>query len=237
MPFCKNCGVELEADMLNCPLCGVPAGDRSEAKALPDSTGDGHPSQQTQKKMTGPQKKIIWEVISITILSFIIATLSIDLILNGRISWSEYPVALCLVVFSYISIFTVLDQRAITSLTGGFLASAVFMALFDRLTGGIAWSVKLGIPLLFSGNLIAAALFFAIRRTRKKGINLIAYFFIAAALYCTCIEGIISYFKTGDVHLRWSLVVIACVLPVAFVLFFVHYRLAKSHILERTFHI
>lgn len=187
--------------------------------------------------MTQPQRKFIWEIVSITIFSAVLATLAINLIINGRISWSEYPVALCLIVFSYVSVFAFLDQKAVGAIIGGFFASSVFLLTIDWLTGGIGWVAKFGIPLLFSGNAVATGLFFVIFLTKKKGVNLIAYFLIAAALFCICIEWILHFFTPGPLHLRWSLIVSACILPVVLVLFYVHYRVMKTRTLERIFHI
>lgn len=231
MAHCKNCGVELEEDMEICPLCGVPAGHQ------PVDTTHVRQTADSQEGMTRPQRKFIWEMISITIFSAVLATLSLDLIINRRITWSEYPVAICLIGFSYISILAVLNQRAIAAIVGGFLVSSIFLVIIDGLTGGIDWIVRFGIPLLFAGNLIAAGLIVAIRLTKKKGINLIAYFFIAAALFSISIEWILHFFQSGPLHMRWSLIVSACVLPVALVLFYLHYRVMKTHTLEKIFHI
>lgn len=237
MAYCKNCGVELEDDMEICPLCGVPAGQQPAEQLQANEPISSQSVVQGQEGMTRPQRKFIWEIVSITIFSAVLATLAINLIINGRITWSEYPVAICLIVFSYVSIFAFLDQKALVAIIGGFLASSVFLLIIDELTGGIGWIAKFGIPFLFSGNAIATGLFFAIRLTKKKGVNLIAYFFIAAALFCICIEWLLHFFTPEPFHLRWSLIVSACVLPVALVLFYVHYRVMKMGTLERIFHI
>jgi hypothetical protein len=234
--ICKNCGVELEEDMLNCPLCGepvtangkvaIPAPGQQQAQAFPYT-----------RKMNRPQKKFTWEIVSLILFSGIIATFIIDFILNKRITWSEYPVAVSLTIFSYISLFAFWQQRTLVQMAGGFILSSIFLVLLDSLTGYIVWAIKLGIPLLFSCNLVVSALIAIFRMSKYKGINLVAYAFLGASLLSVCVEGILSFFKTGLVHLEWSVIVAGCIVPVVLVIFFVYFRLKKARSLEKTFHI
>lgn len=232
MIICKNCGVELEKDMMSCPLCGEPV------------TGDGKPTLtlshqpiQHSTSMSRPQKKFTWEIVSLILFSGIIATLVIDYILNKQIKWSAYPVAIALTIFSYVSLFAFWRQRTIIQIAGGLILSSLFMILLDALKGNTGWSFKLGIPLLLAGNLIAASLIAVIRTSKDKGINLLAYAFIAAGLLCICIDGILAFFQSGLIRVRWSIIVAGSIIPVVLVLFFAYYRLKKGRSLEKTFHI
>jgi hypothetical protein len=234
MIVCKNCGVELENDMRNCPLCGEPVSGQGKA-LVPDS--DPQQPFQYRGTMTQHQKKFTWEIISMILFAAIMATFIIDFIINKRITWSEYPVAISLVIFSYVSLFAFWHQRSIVQMAGSFILSAIFLFLLDVLTGDPRWSIKLGIPLLLAGNLVTAAVILVIRQSKYKGINLIAYAFLGAALLCICIDGILSVFKTGALHIEWSVIVAGCTVPVFLVLLFVHFRLKKGRSLEKTFHI
>ena len=236
--ICKNCGVELEDEMKSCPLCFQTPNKNIDDDVVSPENQKQQQLLQKHGMLYKPRKKLIWEIISITIFSLIIVALSINLILSQRITWSEYPVAICLVIFSYISIFAFLNKSATLKIIGGFVASLVFLLLVDALTGsGLNWVIQLAIPLLFSGNVITALLLFVVQKSKQKGINIIAYIFIAVALYCMCIEAILSFFTPNEGHLLWSIIVVACLFPVAFVLFYVHYRLTKNHRFERTFHL
>ncbi|WP_207515197.1 DUF6320 domain-containing protein [Longitalea luteola] len=232
MSICKNCGVELENDMQYCPLCGVGVSSVENGK-----TTDPKGLPAFNKAMSQPQKKFTWEIVSLVLLSCLATTIIIDLITNKRITWSEYPVTISLVIFSYVSLFAFWHQQAIIQMAGSFLLSSVFLLILDVLKDGIAWPVKLGIPLLFAGNVITAMLIMVIRLSKVKGINLIAYAFLGASLLCICIEGILSMFKMGVIFFRWSIIVAACCVPVILVLLFVHLRLKKGRSLQKTFHI
>lgn len=235
--YCKKCGVELEDNMIVCPLCGTPVtgyGSNTTNRNLPVAEQYGY--REPHKPMNEPQKRFTWEIVSIILLSATIGAVSINLIVNHHISWSEYPVAVNLIIFSYISVFAFWKVKTTIRLVGAFLLSAVFLVGLDMLTSGIDWSVTIGIPLLFTSNLVAASLVAIIRISRYKGINLIAYGFVAAAIQSVFVDGILSFFKTGTFHLEWSLIVIACVAPVVLVLLFVHFRLKRGRRLESVFH-
>lgn len=234
MVICKNCGVELEEDMLNCPLCGEPVNGAGTAQ---QPATDTRQVLTYGQKMSGPQKKFTWEIVSLILLSAIAATFIVDFIINRDITWSEYPVSVSLIIFSYISLFAFWQQRTIIQMAGGFILSSLFLVLLDVLTGGIYWSVKLGIPLLFTTNTIATVLITVIRTSKYKGINLVAYTLLGGAVLCICIEGVLSFFLTGLFHIEWSVIVAACTVPVVLVLVFVHFRMKKGRYLSKTFHI
>ncbi|QEC51429.1 hypothetical protein EDD80_10162 [Anseongella ginsenosidimutans] len=236
MAICKNCGVELEEVMLSCPLCGEPVAGSGESGTSRQTTPAGEPAFQPRAEMSQPQKKFTWEIISIILLSGLIATFIVDFVINQTITWSEYPVAISLTIFAYISLFAFWQQPTLLQIAGSLALSIVFLLLLDLLTNGISWSVGLGIPLLLAANLVAAGLIGVIYRSKYKGINLLAWGFLGAAFLCLCIEGILVRFMTGTFRFGWSLIVCGSVIPVALVLFFVHLRLKKGRSLEKTFH-
>lgn len=232
MIYCKKCGVELEADMTTCPLCGTSI---NETHPMIESS-EKEVELNAGKEMTPPQKRVIWEIVSITIISAVIATFSIDFLMNHRISWSEYPVAVSLMVFSYVSSFAFLRTTTVIKIATGLLGASGFVVLIDLLTNGLQWAFPIAIPVLFSGNAIAAVLMVIFKKVKRKGVNLVAYALLAIGIYMLGLEAIFSIFKTGAVVLRWSIIVLSCVVPVAFVLIYVHFRLTKNKSLERIFH-
>ncbi len=219
--------------MLICPLCGTPVNGNAPAIQISayGMQSFGH------KQMSKPQKKFVWEIVSIILLSAAIAAFVVDFIINRHIAWSEYPVAICLTIFCYVSMFAFWNQTTLVKMTGGFILSSLCLVILDVFTAGIQWSVKLGVPLLFIGNIVVALLITVIRKSKHKGINLLAYAFLGAAVLSISIDGILSFFKTGIFQIQWSVIVAACTIPVVIVLLFVHFRLKKGRSLEKTFHI
>lgn len=236
MIYCKNCGVELEAEMLHCPLCGEPVAGDPQSNSFQSAAASQQTTPFGRKKMNKPQKRFTWEIVSIILLSGIMAMFIIDFAMNRNITWSEYLAAICLTVFSYISLFAFWNQRTIIHMAGGFIASSICILILDAVMGNFNWAVKLGIPLLFACNVAIVVLLAVIQISKYKGINLIAYSFIAAALLSISIEGILSFYTTNLFHLWWSLIVAACIFPIVIVLLFVHFRLQKGRSLHKTFH-
>jgi hypothetical protein len=187
--------------------------------------------------MSRPQKKFTWEIVSIILLSAAVTTFIVNFIINHQITWSEYPIAIDLTIFCYVSLFAFCNWSTLLQMTGGLILSSLCLLALDALTGGIQWSAALGIPLLFASNGIIALLLIVIRSSKVKGLNLIGYAFLGAAALCVLTDGIVSKFKTGLFQIKWSVIVTACTIPVVVVLLFVHFRLKRGRSLKKTFHL
>ncbi|GEO07158.1 hypothetical protein AAE02nite_48220 [Adhaeribacter aerolatus] len=234
--YCDHCGVELEAEMLVCPLCNNPVSsslEKQEGEVIISTISLPYGG----KKMNQPQKKITWEVVSIVLFCAIIATSTINFIINKSITWAEYPIAICLIIFAYISVFAFLAQKTIVQLLVSFLVAAAALFLLDLLTNGLNWAPALAIPLLLATNLILIGLLVVFRSSREKGVNLIGYSFLGAALLCICIEAIWRFYLNQPFRLWWSVIVSLSVLPVSLVLLLMHYRYKRGRDLGKTFHI
>lgn len=123
MIVCRKCRVELEDDMLYCPLCGTAVTSNGSPQLSDLAQQQLFPYRQ---QMNQPQKKFVWEIVSIILFSGIIATLLIDFITSEAITWSEYPVAVSLVIFSYVSLFAFWCPRAMIQMGAGFTLSSSF---------------------------------------------------------------------------------------------------------------
>lgn len=233
--------MELEENMNFCPLCGEPTGDetpenkeylplqkaRQEERLLSDF-----------KELTQNQRRMLfWELSGIILISGMIVTFIIDLIINKGITWSKYTLSVCLALFVNITLIVFLRKKILFLLIGSFLTTSILFALFDMYIKNKGWGIKLGIPLIFAFYLVVFVLTKIVRNSRQRGINLIAYFLIAAGVFSFCIEGIISLQTKNSLHLQWSLIVVASLLPVSAILLFIHYRLRKGIDLKRFFHI
>ncbi|MBS3913551.1 MAG: hypothetical protein KG003_03575 [Bacteroidetes bacterium] len=172
-----------------------------------------------------------------SILSSVIVTIAVDVIINRRITWSEFPVAVCLVIFSYVSLLAFWNQRLFYVVAGGLVTSSMMLFALDASTGGVYWSVGLGIPILFCLNLITLGYILVYKYSRYKSINQIAYGLICVTLFCLSIEAIWQLFRYNELRLFWSLIVSATLLPVSAVLIYIHHRLKKGNVLEKTFHL
>lgn len=240
MIICKNCGVELEPDINFCPLCEEPVNDGGiyvPAGSVTEQSPWNRQSHLKRRAMDSPQRKATWELVSTIIILIILITIPLNLLLNNEISWSEYPVAICLIVFTYISFFAFLNRGRTVKFLLVFLTGSVLILILDLSTNGPHWALLPVIPLLFFFNIILVVLLEVIRISKHRGINIIAYCFLAAALFSVCVEAGIDLFITGKINLVWSLIIFACVIPIAAILLFMQFRMGRGNDLYKTFHI
>ncbi|HLT72362.1 MAG TPA: hypothetical protein VKZ75_06900 [Cyclobacteriaceae bacterium] len=229
MTICKTCLVELDDDMKRCPLCGTPVG------TLPHSTPNEITSEFDEPERHLLQR-ILWQVTAILLLSGIVATFIIDVSINKAVTWSVYPLSICMIVLSYASFLAFWHTRIIYQILAGWALSTFLLVICSQLFPSAGWTVDLGIPILFAVNFISILLLGVFAATRRKSLNLLAFIFVAIAVLCVIIEGLLSLYFKDKIELTWSIIVAACLLPVTAALIFMYYRTRKNTNLQKIFH-
>lgn len=241
MAFCKNCGVELEGNMNFCPLCGEPvsAKDSIQKERVKFRRSDKEEKMVSDyNALTKKQKrKLFWQLSAIILVSGIIVSFVIGLVMNNQITWSKYVMTVCLIVLANITFLAFWQKRVLLLLSGSFISTSVLLILLEWYSRNISWSITLGIPLLLAAYLVTLGLIGLIRISGQRGLNLIAYTLIALGLLTVCTEGIISLNMNNRLSFQWSIIVLACILPVSVILLFIHYRLKRATDLRKFFHI
>ncbi len=239
MIYCKNCGVELEENANFCSLCGKPVSDKNSVKLdyLTSSKTSKTELTDFQKLTKNQRRKIFWEIASMILCSGILIASTINLVGDHAITWSKYIITIGLVLFINITLIVFLSKRLFLLFCLSFLTSATLIFFLDIYTGNTGWIKKLGIPLLLVGYIIVLFFIVVEKRTRQKGLNLIAYLLIASGLLCVCIDGIISVYTKNCLNLDWSLTVMVSAVLVSFLLLYLHNRLKRVTDLKRFFHI
>lgn len=240
-PICPNCGVELDANMQACPLCNYADFDNhpksDQVVSIPEIPQKSKTLSDYVRLTPVQKRKLFWEVSAIILISGIIVTLMIDFVSTKGITWSKYSITACLVLFANITFLSFLRHRLFLLLSGSFLFTSVLLVLFDLYNKDIGWGTRLGIPILFSLYLIFFLFALVLRFTRQHGFNILAWLFLASGLLTLCLDGILSVYTKGVIILHWSLIVVVCIVPVAAILFYIHYRLKKGIELKQFFHI
>lgn len=231
MEICKVCGVELDEGFRVCPLCGTPVGEggRREAneRLVEELKPEGHKKHLLQQ--------VLWQVTSVLLLSCILATLTIDLAIHGAVTWSLYPVSICVVVFFYASLMAVWRTRVAFQMVAAWAVSALFLLITDRFVAA-DWLSGLALPLLSAVTIIGLLLRFAVVRFRRKGLNVLASIFVALAVLCLAVDALVNLYLNGVIRLRWSVIVAACLLPVTAALLFTYFRTRDNADLQKIFH-
>ncbi|MFP4025555.1 MAG: DUF6320 domain-containing protein [Thiohalospira sp.] len=239
MDYCKNCGVALDENMEFCPLCG-----QNTKEKTPPSEKIIYKKPENKEvyprfdRLTKKQRlRFFWELSGIILISAIIITSFIDFIINKSITWSKYSITASLLLLVNTTLFTFLRQRQFYFLILSFLSTSVLLVLFDLYSQNSGWGIQLGIPLLFSFYVWVFLIAIITKYNKHHGLNILAYYFLATGFFTICIDGIISFYQTNGLQLQWSIIVIACFIPISGILLYFHYRLKKEIYLKRFFHI
>jgi len=236
MSYCKKCGVELDENMVFCPLCGKSVNEDADKEPIKENTNPEF--YEHYEKLTKKQKrKLFWELSGIILLSGIVVTLIIDLIINQSITWSKYSITISLVILVNTTLITFLRNRLFLLGTISFLSTSALLILLDLYNMNIGWGTRLGIPFLFSFYFWLLVLVIIIKSLKNKGFNVLAYIFIVIGIFSMCIEGIMAVYSNNKLSLHWSVIIMACMIPISAILMFIHYRLRKGIDLKRFFHI
>lgn len=234
MAICNNCGVELEDGLEACPLCNEKVQNQKESGNEIDSV----PYNPGYSPLTKNEKvRLFWETASLFHFSALIVTILIDLITNGKLSWSLYAATCVTASYIYITLITLTYNKLWIFLPGLLINSLGLLVLVDLFDNGINWFINPGLPLAgFFVALLGLIMFYGFQ-TKQKGFNIVAFAALAIGAYCILAEVFISLARHDDVTLSWSVIVAASILPFSLFLFFFHYRLKRGTSLRRFFHL
>lgn len=229
MIVCKQCGVELDEQMQVCPLCetSVMDGGRVNKKFSADV--------RDEKLKPTLLKRVLWQIACVLLLSAIVATLIIDLSRLGYVTWSIYPVTISLILFSYSSLIVLWRAKPVIQLLAAWLVSGALLIAVKLFTGD-DWPIRLALPILCGVNVICMLLISILSRLKVKGVNVLAIMFVAIAVLCVLIEGVLSLYLKDQMVLNWSVIVAACLLPVTAAVVYIHLRTRNNKDLQKIFH-
>lgn len=230
MVVCKQCGVELDGGMQVCPLCETPViqGQKIEG----NSSNERFNEQKVKPQLL---KHVLWQIACVLLLSGILATLIINLSIVGRVTWSMYPVTICLIVLSYASLIALWKAKLVIQILTGWIASSAVLVVVQW-SAAEDWPLSLALPMLSAVNMVAVLLTLIISNMKEKGLNTLAILFVAIAVLCLIIDGILSLYFQDQLRFRWSVVVSACLLPVTAAIVFMYFKTKNNRDLQKIFH-
>ena len=232
MNLCINCGVELEEGLKQCPLCGKNQGDPADVKV--DTSN--YPSDIIHLHKTETRKHI-WELTGIIAFSGIAVCTIVDLVIGKGIKWSLFADVSIISAWSILT-FILLKIRKPWILITGLSATVLLMLLmFDLISAKADWFIPVGLPITLAAVFFVCLVVILYQYTRFKGFNILAIIFLSVGGFCILTEVILDKYVKGLIDLRWSLLAAVSILPIALVLFYVHYRMKKGNKLDSFFHI
>lgn len=234
MSYCINCGVELDEDIISCPLCGITVG-KEGIKETKDQS-ELYPSDiiLLHKKET---RRHIWELSGIISFSGIAVCTIVDLVILKRLSWSLFADTSILGSWICLTLILLAFRKYLIIIPGLLITVLGMLFLFDLFSPPVNWFYGIGLP-------ITIALFIAVniiivlwKIAHFKGFNILAIAFLVLSGFCIVSEVFIDKYISDSVDIRWSAIVAVSILPIALVLLFVHYRMKKGKRLDSYFHV
>ena len=234
MSYCTNCGVELDNDIVSCPLCGFNIGQETVTEKA--KTSEYYPSDiiLLHKKET---RKHIWELSGIISFSGIVVCTIVDFVIHKSLTWSLYADTSILTSWICLTLILLAFRKYFIIFPGLLFSILAMLFMFDLFSPPVNWFPGLGLPItmaLFIAVIIITLLW---KVAHFRGFNILAIAFLVLSGFCIVSEVFIDNFTTGRVDIRWSAIVAVSIFPIALILLFVHYRMKKGKRLDSYFHV
>ncbi len=236
MPYCPHCGVELDSGSKECPLCRTPLPKIGTVPViLEDYPEREHRLHHPRRHLTNRERVGALNFTALIILIPFTTLLSTDLLLNGQISWSVYPLA------SFISVLAIvacaLFIRGPWLLLGSFLLNALITSLVLHLASGTLESFfRWSLPITLTAALVIMTSIIYGVKANSRGLNIAGAALWAVAVFSLLLDGIISY-NTGSGRLvqGWSIITGSVLFPLGSLFLYIHYRFGGRISLSRYF--
>lgn len=234
MVRCDQCGVELAEGTERCPLCGAVLGDKDAASRA--GTPGPVPVPADGADENRQRRQVVAEVLSVSLAIAALTLVVLDLIMGAGIAWSLYPLVALGFIWWLICPTLMATRKPALGIAVSALAPFGFLVALDAINGSLAWSLTLGAPIAAAVELGVLGTILAAKASKIRGLNVLAYAFVAAAAICLVVEGAIDLYRDGILNLFWSSITASTLIPVAGFLFYAHLRLARNTTLKKLFH-
>ncbi|PKL08403.1 MAG: hypothetical protein CVV51_09100 [Spirochaetae bacterium HGW-Spirochaetae-7] len=239
MTICRNCGVGLEDSAKHCPLCRASVSLEPEAEAIRKTAYPEHVLDPEDFLRLSPEqrRRIFIEIYTVCTAMACVVVAAIELVLDKRIAWSLYPIASLCYLYLLVCAPVMLGRRRSALYAVLAPATLLFILALDVLDGPRAWFMPLGAPIVLLLEGVALASIELIARAKRKGVNAIAIALLGVATLCVGLELIIDARAAAAISLGWSVVVAITCVPIAGLLFWLHYRITGQASIAKIFRV
>ncbi|MBN1267913.1 MAG: hypothetical protein JXA25_20645 [Anaerolineales bacterium] len=234
MPYCVNCGVELEKRERCCPLCGVPVivpdgvDQVQEGRLLPPGRDE---------YSTSTDRQLIFYLITIALAVPALISLTINLLINSRVTWSLVVVG-SLAAAWVVFVSPLLYRRRVFPLWIVFdmLAAAGLLYLIETTVPTKGWFRPLALPVTVWVGAVVLVLYKLIERRALHGLQIVSGVFIAIGVLSLFIDGTIQEYLYDSLRPGWSLIVLIPCIAVAAIFALIQRKQQFVDRMERWFH-
>jgi|NGEPerStandDraft_6_1074524.scaffolds.fasta_scaffold05572_3 hypothetical protein len=234
MSYCTNCGVELEDDLLSCPLCGFKVGKNPKPES--GNQSEYYPSDiiQLHKEESG---KHLWELSGIIAFSGITVCTIVDLVIHKGLFWSLFADTSILASWICITLILLAFKKYFIIVPGLLITVLAMLFLFNLFSPPVNWFIGIALPVTIALFISVSIIIVLWKVAHFRGFNILAIAFLVLSGFCIVTEVFTDRYISGKVDIRWSAIVAVSIFPIALVLLFVHYRMQKGKRLDSYFHI
>ena len=234
MSYCVNCGVELGDSEKQCPLCGVKVVNPAQQ---PCEAEQKYP-KRIEKIESAIDRQFTVKIISIFLAVPALICLACNILYDGRVSWSFYPIGGLVVVWAFcVSPLLFKRPAAIKWILIDIAAASAYLYLMEQFTNSGGWFLPLALPIVLTVGLMALLITVMIQYQTLRGLYIVSAVFFAISLLMLEVEALLDSYLAHELHLLWSWFVgIACV-AVALTFIFIERKIKLKEELKRRLHI
>jgi len=226
MPYCSQCGVEVEEYVDVCPLCTTPIlknNNMIEKKSL------RFPDKPVIENKTGVLRFLAWEIVSVSLLTAFLIVVLTNIIVNFNITWAWYPMAAIFMVWLVATFPLLLPKRPLLIAIFSVTSIMLFLAFIDLIDNwAFDWYYDIALPIAFMLIVVTTGVIMLCLKVKKKGINIAAFILFGIGIIVLGLDLIIYFDLKKIINLTWSLFVIIPIILTAIFLLYIHYRLLKA---------
>lgn len=212
MSYCVNCGVELEAALKSCPLCGTEVVNPREA----EEPAEKRRLPEIRDEYRKVDRAFWLNFISILVVVPIATCLITDMLYNNYLTWSLYVVAGVVILWAFSSspfLFKKFSYlKMVTADMAGVLTGLFFLELLSPSRG---WLIEIALPLVAYCYLVWLLIIWLTKRKLLHGLRIGSAYALAIGIMIIFLETLLDLNADGFVSLTWSWFIIAPCLSVA----------------------
>jgi len=207
MAYCPKCGVEVEQDTKNCPLCDYPLPDVDETL---DPQGRKYPQaiNTYYEDHLGKKNKAIFSI-GIIVLSLLVILGVVYLVYPWNHALIKYIAVADLTVFAVV-FFSLGYLKPKYNFLGAYLTALVATLCIYLISGSQnSWYFHYAVPIATLIYLDISIFMFIFKHTRQRSqlIYIPTNLILFAIVFAIGLDSIISLNFWGTLHLTWSLIV------------------------------
>lgn len=248
MPICKQCGVQVEPEYTQCPLCGsgIDAnGGRTDSRpqAEPGSIQDidNRELDENHAAIEAHDAKVrllFHEVVGFVALAGAVVVFATDFAYGMDIGWSRIP--LISIGYVWLTIFMIprLKRKPYLLVVAEILLLGAYLYGLNSFTGGPGWYWGIAFPIVASCGILLLLSVLVIRIFKLSVMGGLAVGLVAAGLFTLCIDGLLKLYFQQQLGFSWSIVTAASVIPlIAFLVSFEKRLKKRGSNLQKHFHV